>query len=632
VKRPFGAVLFGRNGMLFWLDNEPRLFKESALLRTRLSLCSWALLMLVIGWVGSAQAAERLAMGLIVKLKDTTPQPVVRLKALAIPKDALSSQRLRMTAASQRVKLSFARHKPTAFGALAVDHGALTTVAKAEAEAARLRADPDVDWVVVNEMEQPMSLSTNDPYYGYQAWMRDLATGGSPNIPAALNRLDGVTLNPVVVAVLDSGVLGHPDLAGRVYRKNNTSPSARGGYDFVSDIDLSRDGDGLDDNADDPGDYVTADEALHNAAFQGCEVRDSEWHGTAVAGQLAAIRGNGIGMVGMLAPLQGTPVMAVRVAGPCGAAVSDIIEGMLWAAGISYYGSPAANPHPARVLTLSFGGSAGCACADTSNLRGADAGECLYQNTVRALTEKGALLVAAAGNGNALTGVPETQAARPASCPGVLAVTALHTDGAKASYANMTPVDSTHFALATLGGDYGDDYIFTTYNMGTRGPVAYTNPYTDPSTDYISVAGTSFATPIAAGTVALMWAVNPNLSPAEILGILRDHGVRPHVSSLSDLGSGDTCSVSQPDRCLCTTSTCGWGVLDVDRAVAQAMIQVPATSYVAPTVTASFFVPERAQPTTKSGGGGSFDGALLAALTVATGLALRSRGRQRHPA
>ncbi len=580
--------------------------------------------------VVQAQAAERMAMGLIVKLKDSKPQPLARLQALAVPTDGQAKLQQRLSAAAVRTRLSFSQQRPTAFGAMVMHHRQATTLARAQTEAAQLRKDPDVEWVVVNELEQSMSFTTSDPYYSQQEWMRDLAAGGSPNIPAAFNRLEGRLLSPVIVAVLDTGVLPHPDLEGRVYRQGSANP---GGYDFVSSVEFSNDGDAQDNDATDPGDYLTQSTIDQNPSLyvNHCSIdghtapkpHDSSWHGTEVAGILAP--GNdGVGMVGILAPLNNVPVMPIRVAGACGAAVSDIIEGMFWAAGISYHGSPTANPHPAKVLSLSFGGAGGCGCQSKSNLKGEDSVQCLYQNAVDALTQKGALLVAAAGNGNedVINPLGYALSARPAACPGVLAVTALRADGAKAKYANLTTSDTTHFSVATLGGDAGDGGIFTLDNAGVTDAEAYGSG-TTLWRDYRVVDGTSFSTPIAAGTVALMWAANPGLSVADILRGLKTAGFRSHVAT-----GLPACSATNLGNCTCTSSTCGPGVLDVYKAVDWALSATPTSSAVIGS--GDFFVPVRGisnSSAKSSGGGGAMDGIGMLLLLLAAVLVM---WRQRH--
>lgn len=597
-------------------------------MRVRWSRWLLGVMVLSVLWSGGALAAERRAMGLIVKLKEAQAPSVVRLRALAIPSDAPAKLAQRLSAAAQRSRVSYLMKRPTAFGAMVMHNRRPVPLLQAQAEAARMRQDPDVEWVIVNELEQPMAITTNDPYYPRQEWMSDSASGAIPNIPAAFDRLAGRTLTPVVVAVLDTGILPHPDLEGRVYRRGSATP---GGYDFVSEVEFANDGSGQDDDASDPGDFILQSTIDANPAlYDGCEAQASSWHGTSIAAQLAAIQGNGMGMVGMLAPLSGVPVLPVRVAGTCGAAVSDIVEGMLWSAGIGYAGSPTANPHPARVLSLSFGGDAGCSCANKANLNGADGAECLYQNVVDALTQKGALLVAAAGNGDGTIG--DSQASRPASCPGVLAVTALVRSGAKASYASFTPIDSSHFAVATMGGSstqtlVNPDGIFTVVNQGANGPQSYAAPYPDPLADYDYRAGTSFATPIAAGTVALMWAANPNLTVAQILSGLSTSGVRPHVTT-----GPAVCTSINRGNCRCTSATCGSGILDVDKAVQWAVGATATTTYVAPTVSASFFTPERVAPSRGSsgGGGGALDPlslGVLGALATAARLVPRLRRR-----
>ncbi|HEX5372459.1 MAG TPA: S8 family serine peptidase [Aquabacterium sp.] len=549
------------------------------MIRKWMALCG-----LVWGLCGAATAGERLAMGLIVKLKGAQPSSVVHIQASVRPKELPSQTRQRISALMQRRGVSFLVQRPTVFGAQLVHNARPMSWSEAERQARALKQDPDVEWVVINEIAWPQATAPNDPLYSQQTWLSDSAAGAIPNVPAAYDRLStvvsdrGRALDPVVVAVLDTGVVRHPDLVG-----GPLLLPGQYGYDFVTESDYSNDGTGLDPDASDPGDYLT--QATINQSpvlYQGCEAGDSSWHGTMTMGVLAAVSGNGRGVAGMLSsPVLPVSVLPVRVSGSCGASVSDIIEGMLWAAGISYNGSPAPNPRPARVLSLSFGGAPGCYCANKSqpNL---DGGACLYQNAIDALSSKGAVLVASAGNDGA------SQSTRPASCPGVLAVTALDADGSRASYGNAV----TSLGMATMAGGV------TTANRGARGPL----PDADaPADEYLTVEGTSFSAPIAAGALAMMWSVNPGLTVQQLLDGLRAHGVRPHIDPV--------CSGS-------LTQACGPGILDVALAVDWAASQSYG-AYAAPDVSAAFFTPERAYGSQGSGGGG---GAMSFQDVIALGL------------
>jgi serine protease len=91
-----------------------------------------------------------------------------------------------------------------------------------------------------------------------------------------------------VVADIDTGVrFEHPDLLA-VAAGGNLLP----GYDMISDVDVANDGDGRDADASDPGDWVTQAELSQvDGPFHACDPspEDSSWHGTQVAGIIAAL-------------------------------------------------------------------------------------------------------------------------------------------------------------------------------------------------------------------------------------------------------------------------------------------------------------------------------------------------------
>lgn len=572
----------------------------------------------------AAYAPPRLARGLIVKLKrqDRRAEPaasVVRLQAAAMSTESMQSARMRMASLARRHGVSYVVQRPTAFAAQVIHSGKLEPYAQVQARAERLRADPDVEWVVVNEVAHPagvISQGLNDPAYPQQTWLheREATLGGRQgvaHIAAAWDAMIGKTVSPVVVAVLDTGILYAPDL------QNRMAP----GYDFVSEVDYSGDFNGVDDDPRDPGISLrTVPEALRD----GCSKAPLQWHGLRIASMLGALAGNALEGVGMLAPVPGPVVLPVRVAGMCGAELSDIVEGMLWAAGIDYQGSPPRNLHPARVINLSFGGDGSCSDSGTHDAAW------LYRDTIKTLESKGALVVASAGNGSPDNWLGLASPTRPASCPGVLAVTALNQQGYKANYANL--VDGTQqYGLAVAGGDMvmtrgiDNSQIFTRVDDGI---VALADQGEDtPSGDYEMQAGvgTSFSAPTAAGVAALMLALDPNLTVAELRNALVTQ-VEPFPTVFPT-----TLPVCQPGangqgNCVCTTQTCGTGVLDAYRAVNWAMAHASGAAPGAATVASSdssCFKPNRLGGGSScgggdgGGGGGSSDLPSLLALLAA---------------
>jgi len=542
---------------------------------------SWTILPLLAALAAPVLASDDgPVIGLIVKTKPA---------ALEAPQAALN----RVAQIAQRRGVGYHQLRQTALGAHVLSAGRLLSREEAQAQARRLLADPDVEYVAANTLERRQA-TPNDPAYVLQWWLQGPdASAAVPNFPAAWDIDTGSS--SVVVAVLDSGI--------RRFHPEFTVGSSRllSGYDFVSEVEYANDGDGLDSDATDPGDWVSQeDQTRHPSIYGGCDVADSTWHGTVIAGQLVAPTNDNYGISGMT---WSGKLLPVRVAGKCGAAVSDIVEGMLWAAGIPYTGSPAANPNPARIVNLSFGGSRPCNVNSGDPLVAGTAR--LYTDAIEALRVKGAVLVAAAGNDG-------DTVVRPASCAGALAVTALDRDGAKADYANF----GSEVDVATVGGvtSPAGSGIYSTTNTGTSAPAAEGYGY------YV---GTSFATPIVSGTAALMLAVNPDLSVDQIIEGIRAT-TRPHVQ-IGGLGS---CSPIDSGHCNCTTGTCGAGVLDARQAVAWALVTEgtftpPATN---PTVD---FTPDRLQA---SGGNGSSDGGgaagpfwLLGLLAAAAALSVRRR-------
>ena len=92
---------------------------------------------------------------------------------------------------------------------------------------------------------------------------------------------------------------------------------------------------------------------------------------------------------------------------------------------------PPINPNPARIVNISFGGSAACGPA--------------YQTAVDELRAVGAVVVAAAGN-------EATAPSRPANCRGVVGVVGLNRDGFKTHYSNFGRQIGVS-GIATVAGD-----------------------------------------------------------------------------------------------------------------------------------------------------------------------------------
>jgi len=423
--------------------------------------------------------------------------------------------------------------------------------------ARRLAADPDVEFAEPNGRQRRLqAVPPNDPLYALasrqpngpdagQWYLRppDATFRSSVNVEAAWAR--GFGSASVVVAVLDTGVrFEHPDL-GRVATGGRLLP----GYDFVNDATVANDGDARDADPSDPGDWVSTAEA-GVGVFDDCTDSDSSWHGTATASLVGAATHNATGMAGT-AP--GAQVLPVRVLGKCFGRDSDIQAAMRWAAGISVAGVPD-NPTPAKVINMSLGSTGACSAA--------------YQAAVDEVVARGVVIVAAAGNS---AGEP---VGTPASCNGVVAVSALRHVGTKVGFSDLGP----QITISAPGGNC--------INIGINEPCLYpilaalnaglTTPGASIWSDsYDYTVGTSFSAPLAAGVVGLMFSQNAALTVAQVKTLLQAT-VRPFPTAS---GTAGTLACNAPAtgvqqlECYCPNPgaanypLCGAGMLDAGGAV-----------------------------------------------------------------
>jgi len=387
----------------------------------------------------AASADDGRSERFIVKLRDSGADPRARLASIG-----------------GRFGERFELVRPMSGGGHVVKASRRMMRAEARELARTMRADPDLLSIEPDLLLHPMAVP-NDGLYAQQ-WHYFEPLGGI-NLPAAWDVTTGSAA--ITIAVIDTGIVPHADLAGRVV----------GGFDFIGDTAVSNDGDGRDANANDPGDY-------------GCNGDASSWHGTHVAGTLGAATNNGLGVSGIN---WNSKLLSVRVMGRCGGYTSDIVDGMRWAAGIGVPGVPP-NGSPARVVNLSLGGDGACSSA--------------FQSAINDLTARGSVVVVAAGNSNADAGGTE-----PANCNGVIAVGATTRNGSRAGYSNY----GSRLTLSAPGGGAGGG-VLSTYNSGS------TTPGGD---SYAWFQGTSMATPHVSGVVSLMLSVNPSLSPGQVADRLR---------------------------------------------------------------------------------------------------------------
>ncbi|RZL03132.1 MAG: PKD domain-containing protein [Rubrivivax sp.] len=429
--------------------------------------------------------------------------------------------------------------------------------------AARLAQEADVEYAVVDQRRHRLT-APNDPLYGDNLvgftptsgqWYLRAPTStvlSSINVEPAWSITQGST--SVVVAVLDTGVrYDHAELLP-VGSAGNLLP----GYDMVTNVGMANDGNGRDADPTDPGDWITYAETTSSGQFSGCgrdgnnnlAAENSSWHGTQTAGVIGALTGNGAGMASVGRTVR---VLPVRVLGKCGGYDSDIMAGMLWAAGIGVAGTPA-NPNPAKVINLSLGGTGACTQA--------------YRDTLTQLNALGVVVVASAGNAGGAVTVP-------ANCAGVIAVAGLRHAGTKVGYSDLgTDIGISAPAGNCVNTGSGQPCLYpilTTSNAGTTTPVANNSIYTN---SYYTSLGTSFSAPLVSGTVGLMLSADATLTPAAVRAILQG-SARPFPSSGADNGDGGTttvqrCVAASPTdqgQCYCTTATCGAGMLDAGAAV-----------------------------------------------------------------
>jgi len=189
------------------------------------------------------------------------------------------------------------------------------------------------------------------------------------------------------------------------------------------------------------------------------DTHDVFGHGTEVAGIAAAVTGNGADIAGAA---WDCGLMPVRVTNTDGfASLFAILQALTWAV-----------DNGAKVINLSFEGIHSSPALSTG---------------LAYVRSHGGITVAAAGNSGTLDPSPDQ--------PDVVSVAATNANDGRPSWASYGP----YVDLAAPGAS-----LKTTKSGGGT----------------VTISGTSFSSPLVAGIAALVWSVDPTLTPAQVEGLL----------------------------------------------------------------------------------------------------------------
>jgi subtilisin family serine protease len=296
------------------------------------------------------------------------------------------------------------------------------------------------------------------------------------------------TLPGMRVAVIDSGIDGtHPEFQGRI--------------------------------------------AGHKSFVGGSALRDTKGHGTFVAGLMAARLDNGEGIAGLAFPAQLLVAKVVRSDGVV--PLEAEARAIRWAV-----------DRGARVINLSLGGIRDPLDPEHDSFSALEADAVAYA------VRKGAIVVAAVGNGDQAPEQPWRYASYPAALPHVLGVSAVARDGNVPTFSNR---DMLYNDIAAPG-----DELFSTLPKPLTALRATCLPqgYSDCGPlDFRNPQGTSFAAAIVSASAVLVWNEWPALRAEQLVGLLE--------RSALDLTAANGCRRCAVDR----DPLSGWGRLDVLRAI-----------------------------------------------------------------
>ena len=347
---------------------------------------------------------------------------------------------------------------------LAGQHDLMETTQDVLTIVKQLEQDPRIEYAEPNYLLEALEVP-NDPRLSEQ-WSLPVA-----GLPVAWSVETGST-HPVTVAVIDTGYdLNHPELKSRFLP----------GYDFCKKSEVVK----VENEDGQLESKLICNGAVDTNPTYG---NPQNFHGTHVAGLIAALGNNNTGIAGAAFGKE-IKLLPVKIFDDNGGAatVDTFVNAIRWAVGLEVEGVPL-NPNPARIINLSLGG------LFESNA---------LQEVVNEAHQRGALVLAAAGNDG--EGPLGTTIRIPASCDNVLGVGSIDSNFERSSFSN--------YSAKTL---YGPGVVDVMTPGGSSSGGSTSDLLSTFPGGYGQLHGTSMATPVAAGIAALILSQSPGLSVVEL--------------------------------------------------------------------------------------------------------------------